>query len=801
MNDLRFAFRQLRKSPGFTLIAVLTLALGIGANSAIFSVIETVLLRPLSFPQPNELAMLWSVPNKEAGRETQSYPDFADFREQARSFASLALYTQAGTVLKESSEARELQGLAATSGIFSVLRVAPMLGRAYTRAEDNPDSRVVVFTYEAWQRYFNGDPKIIGRQVHLALKPYTVIGVMPRGFRYPVGEKSEYLMPLHPLVASAIKRRGMHFMSAVGRLKPGVTVAQARAEVKTIAAHLEQEYPDTNTDRSATVVSLQKDLTGDVRPALYVILAAVFFVLLITCANVANLLLARATARQREIAIRTALGASRARVVRQLLAEGFLLAIFGGLGGLLLAWWSVDLLRGFGPRDVPRLDEVQINGVVVLFTLGVALVSTLLFALIPALQVTRPDVSASLQEGARAGAGPEAQRLRGALVITQVALSLLLLAGAGLLIKSFANLRATNPGFDPTQVMTAGFVLPRAKYPEPEQQRQFFENFLPKLAALPGIEAVGGAAPLPFSDNDSALSFWIAGRPDPGPGNHPGAANMTVFGDYFRVMRIPLLAGRTLSARDTKDSTPVVMINEVFAQKFFPNTNPLGQHLLLDEEQSAKSVEIIGVVGSSRHESLAIAPKAEYYVPQSQDPSRSSYLVFRTAAPRLSGLDGALRHVIHEMDGDVFVPEVVPLQTLIGSTLAQPRFNMMLLGAFAGVALILAAIGIYGVIAYSVALRTREIGIRMALGAQRGDVLRMILRQSMIVVGIGLAVGLFGAFALTRWMGSLLYGVSAHDFSIYGLVLMVLAGAGLIASYVPARRAMRVDPMVALRYD
>ena len=637
--------------------------------------------------------------------------------------------------------------------------------------------------------------------MRLALTPYTVIGIMPRGFQFPVGARSEYLTPIRPLVASALKSRGAHFLRILGRLQPGVTIGAARAEAMAIAARLAQQYPDTNTDRSAKVVSFHQDLTGDVRPALLVVLAAVVFVLLIACANVANLLLARATARQREIAIRTALGASRVRLVRQLLAEGLLMALLGAGGGLFLAWWSVDLLRSFGPQDVPRLDEVQINAAVVLFTFLVAVVSTLLFALVPALQVTRPNVNASLQEGNRGGASRESHRLRGILVVTQVALSLLLLAGAGLLIKSFAKLRATDPGFDPTRVLTADFVLPRGKYAEPQQQRQFFERFLPQLAALPGVESMGGASPLPFSDSDSANSFWIAGRPDPGPGNHPDASNVTVAGEYFRTLRIPLLAGRFFNERDTKDAPPVVIVNQALAQKFFPNANPLGQHLLLDQENGPLSVEIVGVVGSSRHNSLAVAPKPAYYLAQSQDPNRVMPLVFRTSAANLSGLQASLRRIIQGMDRDVFVPELVPLEKMIGGSLAQPRFNMMLLGSFAAVALVLAAIGIYGVIAYSVAQRTREIGIRMALGAQRGDVLRMILRQSMIIIGIGLAIGLFGAFALTRWMGSLLYGVSAHDLSIHGLVLIVARRRGSDRKLHPgaARHGGRSDGGVALR--
>ena len=801
MSDLRHALRLLFKSPGFTLIAVITLTLGIGANSAIFSVIDTVLLRPLPFPKPNELTMLWAKPVKEGSKEPHSFPDYIDYREQAKSFASLAAFTEASTVLGSGNDAHELQGVAATSDIFPVLGVPPMLGRGYTRAEDNPDGRVVVFTYDAWQRYFNRDPNIVGQQVRLALRSYTVLGVMPKGFRFPVNVQSEYLMPIHPLVSEALQRRGSHFFRVIGRLQPGVTDRQAESEAVAIAARLEKQYPDTNTDRSAKTVTFHEDLTGNVRPALLVVLASVVVVLLIACANVANLLLARATARQREIAIRTALGASRVRIVRQLLAEGLLLALLGAAGGLLVASWGVDLLRAFGPADLPRLQEVGVSTTVVVFTIVAAFLSTMLFALIPALHATRPDVSASLQEGNRAGAGPESHRMRALLVVTQVALSLLLLAGAGLLIKSFQNLRTTSPGFDPTQVVTADFVLPGGKYSDPDKQRSFFDRFIPRVASLPGVEAAGGATPLPFSGDDIAISFWIGGRPDPGPANHLAASHLTVSGDYFRAMRIPLLAGRVFDERDNKDAVQVVIINQAFAQKHFPNENPLGQHLLLDSSKPAKSVEIAGVVASSRHDSLAQAPEPEYYIPLAQNPSRASYLVLRTRSERLAGLETALRTAIHEIDSDIFVPPLVPYEKLIGGTLSRPKFNMMLLGSFAGVAMILAAIGIYGVIAYGVTQRTREIGIRMALGAQRFDVLKMILFQSMAIVGIGLVIGLVGAFALTRWMASLLYGVGAHDLLVHGFVLILLAGAGLVASYIPARRAMSVDPVVALRYE
>jgi putative ABC transport system permease protein len=627
---------------------------------------------------------------------------------------------------------------------------------------------------------------------------------MPPGFRFPVeGERADYLIPLHPLVPEHVNNRDSHFIRMVGRLKPGVTIQQCDAEMKTIAARLEQQYPKSNTGRSENVFSLHNDLVGDVRPALITIFAAVVFVLLIACANVANLLLARAAARQREIAIRTALGASRSRIVLQLLSEGFLLSSLGACGGLFLAWWGIDLLRVFGPQDVPRLASAAINGRVFLFTFVAAIFSTLVFALIPALQLTRPNISKSLQAGSRGAVGPESHHLRRILVVAQVALSLLLLAGAGLLIKTFANLSATKPGFDPSHAAVVQLILPKAKYPEPEKHRQFFDQILPKLAVLPGVEAAGGAFPMPFSGNDAGSAFSIAGQPPRPAGQELVASHLTITSDYFRAMRTPVLRGRAFDARDTKDSPPVVIINDVLAQRYFPGGNAIGQQIILTHRENGQPPppkEIVGVVGDSRHESLAIQPLPEFYIPASQDPQRRMDVVIRTAADP-AGLQAALRNIVHEFDRDLFVPTLEPLEKHIGVTLAQPRFNMMLLGCFAGVALVLAAIGIYGVIAYSVAQRTKEIGIRMALGAQKIDMLTMILRQGFAVIGIGLLAGLFGAFGVTRLMSRLLYGVSANDISIYAIVTVLLSGAALIATYFPARRAMAVDPMDALRYE
>src|SRR5712692_4719320 len=586
-TDLRYALRMFVKTPGFAAIAILTLTLGIGANSAIFSVIDAVLLRPLPFPKPNELVAIWSqVARENSDKETESIPDYVDLRGQSQSLSALAAFTRAGAVLNGAEESRQLYGLASTSDIFPVLGVAPARGRVFTREDDNIDARVVVLTDYAWKTFFNGDPNIVGKQINLSWRLYTVLGVMPPGFQFPVeGERADYLQPLHPLVPEEVNNRDGHFIRMVGRLKPGVTIQQCQAEMKTIAGRLEQQYPKSNTNRSERVFSLHDDIVGDVRPALITLVAAVVFVLLIACANVANLLLARATQRKREIAIRTALGASRRRIVVQLVAEGLILALVGAGAGLLVASWSTDLLRVFGPHDVPRLDQIQINGSVVVFTLSVAIVSTLLFALVPALQISSPNVNESLQEGNRGAVGPESHRSRALLVIAQVALSMLLLTGAGLLIKSFANLRATRPGFDPSHALVAGLILPKAKYPEPEKHRQFFEQILPKLAAVPGVEAAGAAFPMPFSNNDSSSTFSIVGQPPRPAGQELEASHLTITPDYFRAMRTPVLRGRVFNSSDTKDSPPVVIVNDVFAQRYFRGGNALGQQIVLTHDE------------------------------------------------------------------------------------------------------------------------------------------------------------------------------------------------------------------------
>jgi putative ABC transport system permease protein len=809
ITDLKYALRMLVKSPTFAIIALLTLALGIGANSAIFSVINTVLLRPLPFKDPNQIVMVWGRYANDSGTvrgNVHSFPDYVDLRDQSQSFSAIASYTRTAGTLAQAEDAQYIEGVAITPEIFDVLGVPPLLGRGFTQEEAKDQGiRVLVLTYPLWKRAFGGDPKILGQLVTLSGRSYTVVGVMPAGWKFPVeDEQIDYVVPLQYLVASALTNRGSHFLSVVGRLKPGVQARQAESELSTIAGRLSKQYPDTNLNfTGVAVVPLHTDVVGDVRPALFILLGAVALVLLIACANVANLLLARAASRSREIAIRTALGASRLRVIRQLLCESLLLALMGGTAGLLLAWWGVDLLGAAGPQGLPHIAQIKVNFAVCAFTFVLAIGSTMLFGLVPALQVSRPSVNESLQQGAKGSTGGlHTNRLRGFLVVSQVSLSLLLLAGAGLLIKSFFNLRAMNPGFDPQRLMTMSLTLPRVRYPELDQQIRAHDAIMDKISAIPGVESAGGANPLPLAGNINNLSFMVSGAAPLPLGNHPGGGYLIVKPDYFKAMKIPVLQGRAFTRADTKDSPLVVMINEAFARKHFPDRNPIGQQVMIDRgEGKAPPCEVVGVVGNSRHDSLAAPPGPEMYVPFPQDPIRSLDVVLRVASTDLVGLQAEVKRAVHEVDKDLFVPTLKPMTALVSTQLAQPRFNMMLLAVFAAVAMILAAIGIYGVIAYSVTQRTREIGIRMALGAQRTQMLGMVLRQSLTLVVIGITIGVLVALAATRVMATLLYGVSANDLSIYAIVIVLLGGAALLASYIPARRAMKVDPMVALRYE
>ncbi|HEX4666948.1 MAG TPA: ABC transporter permease [Chthoniobacterales bacterium] len=808
MNDLRYAFRHLLKSPAFSLIAILTLALGIGANSAIFSVIDAVLLRPLPFSEPDRIVMVWARYTNDGGSYrtgVHSYLDFVDLKEQSGSFEATAAYTRTEGALSGAADAQLLEGVAVTSGIFDVLGVPPLLGRGFTEEEAKAGGDGVVLTYPAWQRIFGGDRSVLGRKVNISGRPWTVIGVMPPNWKFPVeDEKIDYVAPLQTIAASALANRGSHFLSLVGRLKPGVELAAAEAETSAIAARLAREYPDTNAKFYATkVLTLHRDVVGDVRPALIILFGAVGFVLLIACANVTNLLLVRAAAREREIAIRTALGASRQRIIRQLLLESLVLAALGGLGSLLLASWSVVWLGAAGLQGLPHLGPVQINLPVALFAFTLALGSTMLFGLVPALQLSRPNVNEMLRQGARgSSAGAHAGRLRAFFVVSQVSLSLLLLVSAGLLIKSFFNLRATSPGFNAESTVTTSITLPRVRYAEPDAQIRVHQAIMEKIAALPGVRAAGAADPLPFSNNSASLSFAVSGMASTPRGDHPAASYLVVQPDYFQAMQIPVRRGRVFGREVTRDSPLVIAINEAFARQFFPGRHPIGQHVMIDRpENQAPPCQVVAVVGDSRHDSLANETGPEMYVPFVQDPSRTLDYILRINRAELLGLQGSVKRAVQSVDKDFFVRPLRPMGELVATQLAQPRFNMLLLGVFAGVAMFLAAIGIYGVIAYGVAQRTREIGIRMTLGAQRSQMLGMIMRQSGMLVAIGLAIGLLATLLATRVIVSLLYGVAAADPRIYLLAVALLGGTALLASYFPARRAMKVDPINALRHE
>jgi putative ABC transport system permease protein len=809
-QDIRFGLRMLLKSPSISIVATIALALGIGANTAIFSVVNAVLLRPLPFPDPDSLVALFETDlQRGLQRGSHSYPNFFDIRSQNTSFERVSTYRSGDYIMTGRGEPARLQGAVVTSDLLPLLGVQPMLGRMFLPDEDkgSDTGRVVILSQPLFQKRFSADPSILNQAITLNGVSYTVVGVMPAGFEFPIQNEPVELWTTIAADASGqtpvTAQRGAHFLRVIGRLKPGVSLEQAQADLTTIASRLEQQYPDTNTRRGLRVDSALSALVGDVRPTLFILLGAVACVLLIACANVANLLLARATSRHKEMAIRTALGASRARVIRQLLTESVLLSLLGGGVGLLLAVWWSDLLVALGKEDIPRAVQVGIDWRVLGFTLGVSLLTGVVFGLAPAFHSARSELVESLKEGARGtSAGRFANFVRKGLVVIELGFAVLLLTGAGLLIQSLWRLQKVNSGLEPQNVLTFNVGLPEVKY-NYEKQAQFFIDLKSRLEATPGVQAASSILPLPLSGDRFSISFEIEGRPM-APKDHPSGDFFSTGVGYFRAMGIPMIKGRDFDDRDRHGATPVVIITEALARQFFPNEDPIGKHIKPGintiEGEKTTMREIIGVVGDVRNRSLDTEPKPAYYVPQTQVPFDQMAMVVKTAGEPHTLVSAATKQVA-AMDQDIPVFAVKSMEEYLSASVAAPRFSTTLLAIFAAVALVLTVVGLYGVMSYSVAQRTNEIGIRLALGAQSRDVLLMIVKQGGLLIVLGLVIGLTGAFALTRLLASLLFGVTAKDPFTFAAVAVLLAIVALLACYVPALRATRVDPMEALRCE
>ncbi|MGH9837332.1 MAG: ABC transporter permease [Blastocatellia bacterium] len=807
LQDLRYGFRTLIKKPGFALIAIIALALGIGANTAIFSVVNSILLRPLAYKDPERLVLINHDYPKINLKASVSAPGYAHYRDNAKSFESVAALSGGNFNLTDGGEPERLNGGLVSQNFFSTLGATAAEGRLFLPEEDQPGrNKVVLLNHAYWQRRFGGDASLVNRTITLNGEGYTVVGVMPPGFQFgrEIGRVIDLWTPIAFTPAQlSTNNLTNEYLFVVGRLKSDATIQQAQAELDIIANNLRQQYMQ-GADRSnwgLTTQAFGEMVVGDIRPALWTLMAAVAFVLLIACANVANLLLARAADRQKEMAIRAALGAGRWRVIRQLLTESVLLAFAGGLLGLALAWWGIRALVRINETQIPRAAEIGIDWWVLAFTLGVSLLTGILFGLIPALQTSKTDLHETLKEGGRSGSSGARGWIRNIFVVVEMALALMLLVGAGLLIRSFWQLQRVNPGFVPQNTLTMSLSLPATKYTEPVQRANFYQQVLQQIRTLPGVQSAGATSILPLSGMNSSGSFRIEGRDVPQGQSLPHGDRWAATADYFSTMKINLVRGRFFDDRDTMTSQPVAIIDETMARKYWPNEDPMGKRISYQGgQQNPIWREIVGIAGHVKHRGLEGESRVQYYIPHPQTQSANMFLVVRTGGDPAS-LTGAVRGAIRGFDKDLPIFRVTTMEQLVADSMAQRRFALVLFGVFAAVALLLAAVGLYGVLSYSIAQRSHEIGVRMALGAQARDVLRLVVGQGMLLALIGVAVGLTLAFALTRWMATLLFEVKATDPMTFVVIALALTLVALLACFIPARRATKVDPIVALRYE
>ena len=797
IKDIRYGIRSLLKRPAFTAIALVALALGIGANTAIFSLVNAVVLRPLPYPEPDQLVWSWGFVRNGPTRASVSPPDFLDYRNQNKTFENLAATASIplSVNMTGNGDPERLNTSVVTGNYFEMFKIAPAIGRGFTLDnEKTGQDQVAILSYDLWQRRFGGDPGILGKTVVLNGKATEIIGVMGRDVSFP--QPADLWMPMN-FDSPDMKLRQAHFLRPVGRLKPGVNIRQAQSDLDVIAAQLEEQYPATNTGWSLRLVSLREQLVGGSRTFVFILFGAVGLVLLIACANVANLLLVRAAARQKEIALRTALGASRLRIIRQMITESVLLAIVGGALGVLLARAGVDLLVSFSQGTIPPTLSVRVDGTVLLFTFLLSLLTGILFGLAPALRTVQVNLIESLKEGVRGGGENTLKnRTRSVLVVLESAIAVMLLIGAGLLVRSLVALQGVNPGFDSNNVMTARLDIARKKYDTAEKRANFLSEIQTRVSNLPGVETAGVITELPLSGQPNDMPFTVEGRPPASPDQAFGADWRRVNENYFNALRIPLLRGRTFTAQEVRKSDPVVIVSQSLADQVFPNEDPLGKRLIL--AIGDKRYEIIGITGDVRHRALSAAPVPTMYVPTFE--TGSVNLVVRTNTDPMS-IAGSVRKEVLAVDPEQPIAAVRPMTSWVEQSVAGQRYNMMLLGLFALLAVVLAATGIYGVMSYTVAQRTHEIGVRMALGARRFDVLKLVVRQGMILAVIGVAAGLLGAFVLTRVMSSFLFQVQARDPITFAAVALLLMFIAFLACLVPALRATKVDPLIALRYE